>query len=374
MSFFDDEPDEPTRVTRPARPRRPAPRGGGTAAAPRPDVVAKRRIGFFAVLAVVALLLIFLFKSCASSRHKTALKNYNRDVASVIQSSDDQVSKQLFDVLGGGGQAADVQVAVQQVRIVAEEDAKRARALSPPGDTETKAAQRDLELALDLRAEGVRKIADQITKALSNQPSAVAAINTITGQMQAFLASDVIYSQRVAPLIRQALDRNGIGDQTIAGSKFLPSIGWLDPGQVGDKLNPDAGVSSGAKAGQPRPGTHGHGLVSVTAGSVTLQPGTIVNRVPATAPLPVDVTFANQGQNDETNVTVSVKVTGGPKNISVKKRLNQTKAGTNATVTLQLSTVPPRGTSATMTVAVAPVPGEKKTDNNTQHYTILFTG
>ena len=73
--------------------------------------------------------------------------------------------------------------------------------------------------------------------------------------MQAFLASDVIYSQRVAPLIQQALDDNGIHGQAIAPSKFLPVIGWLDPGFVGDKLNPDAGVSQGR---QPRPAQAGH--------------------------------------------------------------------------------------------------------------------
>jgi hypothetical protein len=313
-----------------------------------------------------------VFRSCSSNRHKNALKDYNRDVASIVQSSDDQVSKQLFDVLSGGGQPQDVQVAVQQVRIVADEDAKRAKALSPPSDDETQAAQRNLELALDLRAAGVRKIADQLPKAMSNQSGNIDAINKIAGQMQAFLASDVVYSQRVAPLIQQALDANDIHGQTIATSKFLPSRGWLDPGQVGDELNPDAGVSQGAKAGQPKPGTHGHGLVSVSAGGTTLQP-TGVNRVAATAPLPIDVTFANQGENDESNVKVTARVTGGPKTITASRTLNQTKAGQNATVTLQLTQVPPRGTSTTLQVTVEKVPGEKTLDNNTQKYTVLFT-
>jgi hypothetical protein len=98
-----------------------------------------------------------------------------------------------------------------------------------------------------------------------------------------------------------------------------------------------------------------------------------VNRVPATAPLPVDVTIANQGGNDESNVTVQVRITGGARPITAQKRLNVTKAGTQATVTVQLSTVPPKGTSRTMTVTVKPVAGEKKTDNNTSTYTVFFT-
>jgi hypothetical protein len=84
------------------------------------------------------------------------------------------------------------------------------------------------------------------------------------------------------------------------------------------------------------------------------------------------VTYANQGENDETNVSINVKITGGPKAISVTKRLNQTKAGTQASVTINLPTVPPKGSSTTMTVAIKPVNGEQKTDNNSSTYTVLF--
>jgi hypothetical protein len=369
VSFFDDEPDEPTRVTRPARPRRAAP-AGGVPHRPDPEIARRRQFVLFGGLAVVALLLLLTIRSCAGNAHKNALKDYNRDVTSIVQSSDDQVSKQLFDVLGGGGQTQDVQVAVNQVRLVAEEDVKRAKALDVPDDAA--AAQRYLELVLNLRAAGVAKIGDQLPKALSNQPGAAESIRKIAGQMQAFNASDVVYSQRTQPLIQQALADNDI-DQTVASSRFLPNIGWMDPAQAGNRLNPDAGAGASGGSGEVKPGTHGHGLISVKAGGVTLQPGSAVNRVPATAPLPVDVTYANQGENDESDVTITVKVTGGPKPISATKRLNQTKAGATATATVQLSRVPPKGQSTTMTVAVKPVPGEKKTDNNTQTYTILFT-
>jgi hypothetical protein len=374
VSFFDDEPDEPTRVTRPARPRRAATAGGGgrDGLPPPADIARRRQFVLFGGLALVALLLLLFVKSCSSTRHKNALKDYNREVTSIVQSSDRTVSKQLFDVLSKGGASQDVTVAVNQVRLVAEEDAKRARDLDAPDDVT--AAQHDLEMVLNFRAEGVKNIGDLLTKALSNQPTAVAAIRGIAGQMQIFLASDVVYSQRVAPLIVDALDDNDLHDQAVSPSKFLPNVGWLDAAKVGNKINPDAGADSSSATGEVKPGTHGHGIIGVTAGDVALKPtGSGINHVPAKAPLAVAVTYANQGENDESNVTISVKVTGGPKTISETKRLNQTKAGTQAAVPIQLTSVPPSRSSTTMTVTVKPVPGEKKTDNNTSTYTILFT-
>jgi hypothetical protein len=377
VSFFDDdEPDEPTRVTRPARPRRAAPSGRPAATAgapPAPEIARRRQFVLFGGLALIAILLLITVKSCSSTAHKNSLKDYNRNVTSIVQSSDGTVSKQLFDVLGGSGGTKDVQVAVQQVRLEAEQDAKRAKALDAPSDVAE--AQHDFEMVMNFRLAGVTEIAQQLNKALSSQPGAAEAIRRIAGQMQQFLASDVVYSQRVAPLIRDALDSNGIRDQTVPASKFLPSIGWLDPAKVGAKLNPAAGAdgSSSTGTGAAKPGTHGHGLVSTQAAGVTLQPGSAINRVPSKAPLPVTVTYANQGQNDETNVTINVKITGGPKAISVNKRLDLTKAGTQASVTINLQTVPPRGSSTTMTVSIKPVNGEKKTDNNSSTYTVLFT-
>jgi hypothetical protein len=369
VSFFDDEPDEPTRVTRPARPRRAA-GGVGGVHVPPPDVARRRQFVLFGGLAIVALLLLLTVRSCAGTRHKNALKDYNREVSSIGRSSDAEVSRRLFSVLSGGGQSSDVTVAVQEVRLSAEQLAKRARALNP--SNEVKPAQHDLELALNFRATGVEKIAAALPKALSNQPSAASAIRRIAGEMQLFLASDVIWSQRVAPLITQALRDNGINDDVVT-SKSLPSPGWLDANQVGNKINPGAGAGGSTVTGAVKPGTHGHGVISVKAAGVALTPGGVVNHVPASAPLPVDVTYANQGQNDESNVLITVKITGGPKPITATKRLIQTKAGSQGTVTVSVPRVPPKSSATTMTVTVKPVPGEKKTDNNAQTYTVLFT-
>jgi hypothetical protein len=186
--------------------------------------------------------------------------------------------------------------------------------------------------------------------------------------MQAFLASDVVYKLRVAPLIKQTLDQKGITGQRIADSQFMTDISWLSPTTVADRL----GTGAGAQSQTPAPGLHGHGLTSVAVGDNTLQPSPVVNRVPATSNVTFRVSFQNQGDNDERNVRVTVTVRGAGKTITARKTVAQTKAGSPAQVDIPLGQAPPVGT-ATVEVVVAAVRGEQKTDNNRQRYTVIFT-
>lgn len=319
------------------------------------------------------MLLLILFvvgiNGCLDTRKKNALKDYNRDVTSIVEQSR-QSSQDLFETLNGGGAANDLQVQVNQIRLQAEEDVKRAGNLSVPDDM--RPAQRNFDLVLNLRASGVRTIADELQNVGASEQAQVAAVGKIAGQMQAFLASDVVYSQRVGPLIKEALDDAGISDQQIAQSKFLPSIAWLDPGNIGDRLGAEAGTGSGSSS-TPAPGLHGHGLISVAIGSTTLQPGEAVNRVAAGSGLAVDVVFANQGDNNEQKVKVKISIAGSGKPITREKTVNQTVAKKNVETSIPLESAPPIGEAVKLTVEVAKVPGEEKTDNNKQTYTVLFT-
>jgi len=298
----------------------------------------------------VALLLIIVVvlgvKGCVSSQKENSLKAYNRDVTSVISSSDRDVGQALFRLLGNGSQQGqDLQVQVNQLRLAADEDARRARKFDVPGDM--KAAQDKLLLTLDLRAEGLRKIAADLPTALGRGQAARSAVSRIAGNMQYFLSSDVVYKARVAPLIKQTLDDAGVTGQQI-------------------------GATAGAANQPPAPGLHGHGLTSVSVGDNTLQPSPVVNRVPATARVTFHVVFQNQGDNDENDVRVTVTVRGSGKTIAARKTVAQTKAGQSAEVDIPLGQTPPIGT-ASVNVVVAAVRGEQKTDNNRQTYTVIFT-
>jgi hypothetical protein len=191
--------------------------------------------------------------------------------------------------------------------------------------------------------------------------------------MQTFLASDVLYQARVAPLIKHALDDAKVGGQRIATSRFLPGIEWLSEQTIASQLGQQITTSSGSrKTGTPAPGLHGTGLQSTTIGSTTLQPGS-PNRVSATASTPIIVKFTNQGENDEFDIKVSLVIEGGDKPIKVTRTVNTVAKGQTAEATLGLGQKPPTGAAVTVKVTVGKVPGEQKTDNNTASYDVLFT-
>jgi hypothetical protein len=362
LSFFDED-DEPRRAP---RPRRAVP-AGPTSTDPQ---TIRIRQGIALVVGIVLLLVIvFGIKGCVNTRKKNALKDYNGEVRSLIAESDGTVGKQLFEQLGSGrASPLDLQSAVNQLRVTADEQVKRARSLDVPGDM--KGAQRNLLLVLGLRRDAIGKIAQKLPTA-QGRTGAAAAVESIAGEMRAFDASDVVFAWRVEPLIKEALDRNGVGGQRIPTSAFLPSIDWLDPTKVAAALG--TSISGGSKRGPAAPGLHGFGLQSVTAGGVTVQPGGTLNRIPAAADLAFSVSLQNQGENDEADVVVKLTVTGGARPISVQKTIDRVNRGQTATVTIPLGRAPPIGTPVSLRVQVVPVPGETKTDNNRQSYAVLFT-
>jgi hypothetical protein len=361
LSFFDEE-DEPRRAP---RPRRAVP-ADHTGAADTQTI--RIRQGIALVVGILLILLIVLgVKSCATTRKKNALKDYNSSVAALIQESDGTVGRQFFQQLSSGrGSPLDLQSSINQLKVTANDEVKRAERLDAPDAM--KGAQRFLLLVLQLRRDAIGKIAEKLPTAQGNA-GAAAAVRSIAAQMRAFDASDVVYAWRVEPLIQQALDDNGVGGQKIATSQFLPSLDWLAPARVAAAL----GTSAGRTGGPVAPGTHGFGLLGVTAGGVTLQPGGTLNRVPATANLTFQVRLQNQGENDEVDVVVKLQVRGGPKPISVQKTIDQVPKGQPATVSIPLGQAPPVGTPVSVRVQVVPVPGEKKTDNNTQSYAVIFS-
>jgi hypothetical protein len=374
LSFF-DEGDPPPRTRAPRSARAGGARSAAAGAAD-PETLRRRRLAAFAGAVLFLLVVGLLFRSCLDSRAEDRLRDYNRSVADVVQRSDRQVSSPFFQALrSGGDRPVELESRVNRLAVTARGHTEQAEDFDVPDDL--RPAHRNLLLSLDLRETGLRKVAGRLRAAFGRgeQEASRDAITSIAAEMQAFLASDVIYDTRVRPFIGQALDDEEIGGQSIGDTRFLPSLGWLDPSSVGEQLGREvAGDDAAAGADrEPAPGRHGHALTSVAVGDETLEPGEAINRIPAGARTVFAVSFANQGDNDETNVPVRVRIRGGgTRTISALRRVPRTEAGGDAQAQVPITQAPPIGQPVEVEVTVQGVPGEELTDNNTQTYTVIF--
>jgi hypothetical protein len=377
LSFFDDD-DDYTRETA-AQPRRSSAGarrsgggGGGGHYGPedRQQLLVRRAVAAGVGLLVVILLVVGV-KACLDSGNEQAMKDYNSQVTAIAQASDTEVTDQLFKYLTEGN-TGQLQSQINQLRLSASDNVKRAEALDVPGDMSK--AQQYVILALNLRAAALEQIAAQVPTATSGKGDPTPAVNRIAGQMQQLLASDVIWSQRVVPDIGQAFDNAGIGGQVIPQSRSLNNLAWLTPASVAAALGVSLTASDdGSTGATPTPGTHGHALDSVSVGGTTLEEAPATNRIPGTTPITFDVKFSNGGENNEANVNVTVTVTGtGFKEITAKKTVAQTQAGQPAEVSIPLPTAPPKASPVQITVEVAPVAGEKDASNNKKTYGGVF--
>ncbi len=370
LSFFDDDeggaprPAGATSRTR-AQPRPRSPQRTG----PEHDhhtTMVRRRIaaGAGVVLLIVIALVV---NGCLKSGKESALKEYNGDAGQLVQESDQQVSRPLFETLAGasGKSPLDVEEQVNQLRLLAQNQEAHAKGMSVPGEVQS--AQRNLLLAFDLRAEGLAKIANLVRTALGGQGKQ--ASTYIAGAMEMFLTSDVLWSQRVAPLIQQALADGGIHGESTAGTQFLPNLGWLEPSTVSARLT---GQPTGsAQSSQIAPGTHGSALIGVSVGSTVLEPSPALNHISGGANPTFTVKVEDSGSNPETGVKVEVSVAAGDKQYKASHVIDKTEPGATANVDIPVEGVP-QGAAARITVYVQPVPGETNAENNKGTYLAVF--
>jgi hypothetical protein len=367
VSFFDED-DEPR--TRTPRPRRAS---GGDVSADTQTIRVRQAVAAIGLI-VVLLLLVFVVKGCRSSAKENALKDYNREVATIANGSSREVGTEFFRLLGQGGSESpqDLQTAISSFRVQANTQLKQAEGMSVPD--EMRGAHQSLLMALEWRRDGLDYIAQRIRTALGDSGDAAdAAIQQIAGQMEVFLASDVAFKTRVRPSIKAALDADEIGGQDIATSVFLPSIEWLQPDVVAQQLGQQLSAGAGRNSNEPTgPGLHGTNIDSVSYGDTTLQPDT-PNQLTYAADSTFAVKFTNGGDNDEFDVKVTVRIEGGSgKPITLTDSIDQIAPKAAATANLALEKPPPLGAAVTITVKVAPVPGEEKTDNNQAEYQGIF--
>jgi hypothetical protein len=304
-------------------------------------------------------------KGCLNARKDRAFRSYGADVNAVVEESNN-LAGNLFSTLSkpSSSEALDVQNEVNALATDAEQLVNRAKDTDHPG--ELSSAQGWIVTALEFRRDALRKIAQQIPTALG-QRGRKPAIDSIAGQMQAFLASDVIYSQRAIPELERQFRKRNVSER-FRSSQSLPDLGWLDPTTVDERLSKIGGTAKSAT-----PGVHGTGLQGVTSKpSGTPLSETGVNRIAATDNLTFEVQVQNQGESEETDVPVSISIKDG-KAINLDQTISRIGAGEAQAVSIPITPTPETGAISDVTVEVSPVPGEKVRDNNKATYQVVFT-
>jgi hypothetical protein len=315
---------------------------------------------------VLVVVIVIAINGCLESRKDTAFRNYGSDVRSLVSAEQD-LSERFFSTLTrpNRGDALSIQSQVNAQRVDAEQVVERAEGTSHPDELDT--AQGWIVTAFQLRADAIARIANLLPTALGDK-GRQAAIDSIAGQMQALLASDVIYSQRAIPSLTAAFSKRDISER-FPNERFMPDLGWLDPSTVGTRLEQLSGAEQAAT-----PGLHGTSLENVTvqpSGTELTSNG--LNRVPLADELAFDVGVLNGGDSEETDVGVTITI-AGPRKITVNQTIPRIASGDSATVSIPITQQPEAGSVNTVTVSIGAVPGEKNTDNNKATYRVAFTG
>jgi hypothetical protein len=375
VSFFDDDDDAlpPTTIRRPRSPRPPRPpappRGERGRRPPSRDqhaIVVRRRIVAAIGLAIL-IAIILIIAAVVGGGNREGLEKYNAAVGTLARESDEQIATPFFQALSSarGEQGTDVQQRLDGLREEAEHQAERARRLSVPEGMQ--GAQRYLLQVLDLRAEGVGKVAERIGVALGGQSESETAYKQIAGAMEIFLTADVLYSQRVVPLIQEELSASGLSGQSTYGSHFLPNLGWLEPATVAARTGGHANTAQSSGTG-----SQGSALSAVSVGSNTLAPPPELNHIHSGANPTFTVKVEDAGSGTESNVSVSVAVTAAGKQYSAFGTIASIAPGQSSTVNIPVEGVP-LNTGAKITVDIEPVPGETDVENNKGTYEAIFS-
>lgn len=319
------------------------------------------------VIVVLIVVIALLVHGCQVSQTKSSLEDYTGQVYSIIGRSN-ATGKQLFSDLDGASNDNQIQTKLNDLHKAAGNQLNDAEDLSVPGAMAK--AQQYVVQTLQQRADGVKLVAANIQQALNSSSSADGVRKIATGTSYMY-SSDVIYKGYAAPAIASALNDSSIAvtSTTINSGQFVPDLGWLQQTFIAAKIG--AQLPSSEVNNKPVPGgLYGHELDTVSVGGTALTEG-ITNTIPGSEAPKFQLNFTNSGDYTERDVVCKVKLTGA-NTVSATSTVAQTLSKQAASCTVQL----PKSVTGTYTVVadVEKVPGETNTSNNSQTFTIDFTG
>ena len=328
----------------------------------------KRRLIVFVIGVIVLVLLLLGIRGCLDARKERAFENYLRDLDSLVTTSS-QLSEDFFQRFRDpdGVEELEFQAQLGSSRGTSEDLFNRVEGLDAPD--ELSAAQADLELAFELRRDGVTSVVEETEAALGDEGSQEATAQIAT-DMRQFLASDVLYA-RAAEEITSVLDEEGLEGE-VPASNFLPEPiePWLDDLEIARLLAQVAG-----ETGAAGDGTRGTEISTVTLrgpGNIPLTPDTLntVGQVPSQ----IEVGVLNGGTGDETDVVVKYELLGSTEPVEGEGTIPRINPAEEGTAVIPIAGEIPVDDELTLIVTVFPVAGESIVDNNELAFQVRFGG
>ena len=333
---------------------------------------------------MVLIIIVLAVRAILNHQAIAGLKNYNAEVTTIVNDEQSIVRGPFFMELDGAlGSSNPSEVPTTLQQYVNLEDGYYHQAEDWSVPAQMVGAQTYFVEALGLRYEALQGIETQLPTAIGNGSQQTHAIKLIAGEMEKLLASDVMYADRVAPLIEQALTRAGISGQATPASQFLPDIGWLAPKDVAQRI---LGFVPTSLGGTPATGTPGHELlgVSVQASNGTTTALTSgINKIPYTS---AGSTFVlnvfNSGTITEYAVTTEIHFKKLGLSTSCLTKTSQIQKTVPGLTYLSSIVITPATCASPsdfinvpldMTAGVVPLPGETVKTNNFQTFLVEFT-
>jgi outer membrane murein-binding lipoprotein Lpp len=374
FDFF-DEPETEEATERVRTPRRPPPRGPRRPVRPPAGLIPMLRLaGLIAFLILAAVLLVVLARGCASNSKHDRYEGYITDVRRIAAQST-QVGKELNQTLAATGiKETDLEAKIRGLAAQADQQARAARELDPPGPLRVETDH--LIEVLQLRKSALSRIADAFRDtATAPARNATSSGRTIADQARLLVASDVNWDFYFKEPTQDELENQGIRDiGGVPDSNFFPNPDLASTQAMMQVWQRVHGAATGGTPG----GKHGSALVSVTAlpDGKRLDPGGSAsdNAITASTDLAFQVKVEDSGDFQEFNVGVTLTIQKSPKPIVLRKKIPVINAGETATVTFtSIDLTGLFGLPTTVKVDVQPVPGESRTSNNSAEYKVIFS-
>jgi hypothetical protein len=350
------------------------------------------RIGGFVLVFVVLLLIIILSaRACARSGEAGAYQKYIAEVQKIVSASDD-IGGQLTALLTNPGDISRAEVQAKLEGYVTECDSleQQATKLSVPKSMLSGTAQQIFVLVMHFRAVGVNQLKTYLLSALElgdtsgaagTTPSAGATTTTvltetvsaagsteqIMNSLRFLTTSDFIYKEVFEVEVAKLLTARASGAVAVPSSRFIDDTQMATTAQVSKMV--DALKTTGNL--QTRHGVALNAVIAMPDNKQIVQGGTY--DLTQSAGLAFVVTVENQGNMDEVDVPVEVKLVSKSTNQPpVSAKITSLKAKELQTITVEGISPTAYGELATLTITVGPVKGETYTANNTITATVIF--